>query len=171
MISFILITCSTFFTTFLFYKIDAHKIIYDNVERKYKKWQKINNLVSTQHKDLVSIYGISIKMIFQALYLALIQYLNNSVKKLDKNTYLVEYIIKGKVYKMIVIPTRGPSPIIQIRDHTEKDITDYILPYFGPNYDWHRVGIIPQFFACEKMTFELDDGTQKIFNELDYINI
>jgi hypothetical protein len=79
--------------------------------------------------------------------------------------------IKGKVYKMVVLPTRGPSPIIQIRNQDEKDITDDILPYFGPNYDWHRVSIIPQFFMCEKMTFELEDGTQKIFNELDYINI
>ena len=110
-------------------------------------------------------------MIFQALYLSLIQYLNNSVKKLDKNTFLVEYIIKGKVYKMIVIPTKGPSSIIQIRNQDEKDITDHILPYFGPNYDWHRINIIPQFFTCERMTFELDDGAQKIFNELEYINI
>jgi hypothetical protein len=171
MISFIFITCSTFFTTFLFYKIDAHKIICENVKRKYIKWQKINNLVSSHHKDLISIYRISIKMIFQALYLALIQYLNNSVTKIDKNTYLVEYVVGGKVYKMIVLPKKGPSPIIQIRDHNEKDITDYILPYFGPNYDWHHVGIIPQFFACEKMTFELDDGSQKIFDELEYINI
>ena len=171
MLSFIFITASTFFTTYLFYKIDAHKIICENIERKYRKWKKINNLVSAHHKDLVSIYGISMKMILQALYLAFIQYLNNSVKKIDKNTYLVEYIVGGKVYKMLVLPKKGPSPIIQIRNEDDKDITDDILPYCGPNYDWHHVGIIPQFFNCEKMTFELDDGTQKIFNELDYINI
>jgi hypothetical protein len=141
------------------------------VDRKYKKWKKINNLVSSQHKDLISIYGISIKMIFQALYLAFTQYLTNSVKKLDKNVYLVEYIIGGKVYKMIVMPKRGPNPVVQIRDENEDDITDNIIPYFGPNYNWHMVNIIPQFFKCKKMTFELDDGTQKIFDELEYINI
>lgn len=171
MLSFIFITASSFFSTYLFYKIDAHNIIYNMVDRKYKKWKKINNLVSSHHENLISVYGISIKMIIQALYLALIQYLNNYVKKLDKNTYLVEYIIGGKIYKMIVLPKRGPNTILQIRDHTEKDITDEILPYFGPNYDWHNVSVIPQFFNCEKMTFELDDGTQKIFNELDYIDI
>ena len=171
MLSFIFITASTFLTTYLFYKIDAHNILYNIVDRKYKKWKKINNLVSSHHGNLLSIYGISVKMIIQAFYIALIQYLNNYVTKLDKNTYLVEYIIGGKIYKMIVLPKRGPNTIIQIRDHNEKDITDEILPYFGPNYDWHRVNLIPQFFKCEKMTFELDDGTQKIFNELDYVDI
>jgi hypothetical protein len=72
---------------------------------------------------------------------------------------------------MIVIPKKGPSPIIQVLNQDDIDITDYVMPYYGPNYDWHSINFIPQFFRCKEMVFEMDDGTEKIFGELDYINL
>jgi len=154
-------------TSAFLYKMDIH----NTCDRKYKKWKKITSLVSTTHKSQISIYYVSIQMIFKALYLSFIQYLNNSVKRIDKNTYEVEYVINEKLYKMIVIPKKGPISFIEIRDENDIDMTEFILPYYGPNYDWHSIGIIPQFFKCKKLTFEMDDGTQKIFDELDYIQI
>ena len=158
-------------TTYIMYKIQAQNIIYNSITRKYKKWRKLKNLVSSQHKDLVDIYSISFKMILQALYISLLQYFNDSVKKLDKNTYQIEYVVSGKLYKMICIPKKGPCPILQIRDENENDITEEILPYYGPNYDWYSISFIPQFFKCKKLIFELDNGEQKIFDELEYINL
>lgn len=169
---FTIITLSlTLGTSYFIYKTDTHNIIYNAVERKYKKWKKINSLVASRHENLSDIYYISIKMILQAIYLSFVQYLNNSVRKLDKNTYEVSYIIGAKSYKMIAIPKKGPCPIIQIRDENDDDLTDYILPYYGPNYDWHSIKFIPQFFKCKKLIFEMDDGNQKVFNQLDYIEI
>lgn len=169
---FTIITFSlTLCTSYFIYKTDTHNIIYNAVKRKYKKWKKINSLVSSRHEKLSDIYYISIKMILQAIYLSFIQYLNNSVRKLDKNIYEVSYIIGGKTYKMVSIPKKGPCPIMQIRDENNDDLTEYILPYYGPNYDWHSVSFIPQFFQCKKLIFEMDDGNQKIFNELDYIKL
>ena len=158
-------------TTYIMYKIQAQNIIYNSIIYKYKKWKKLKNLVSSHHKDLVDIYLISFKMILQALYISLLQYFNDSVKKLDKNTYQIEYIINGKLYKMICIPKKGPCPILQIRDENENDITEEILPYYGPNYDWYSISFIPQFFKCKKLIFELDNGEQKIFDEIEYINL
>jgi hypothetical protein len=158
-------------TSVFLYKMDIHNKLYSTCDRKYKKWKKITNLVSTTHKSQLSIYSVSIQMIFKALYLSFIQYLNNSVKRIDKNTYEVEYVINGKLYKMIVIPKKGPMSFIEIRDENDIDMTEFILPYYGPNYDWHSIGIIPQFFKCKKLTFEMDDGTQKVFEELDYIEL
>lgn len=151
------------------YKFDVYSIVCNTCERKYRKWKTINDLVSSKYENLYDVYMVSIEMILKSVYLSFIQYLNNSVTKLDKNTYQVEYVIGGKLYKMIVIPKKGPSPVIQIRNHENKDITDFILQYYGPNYDWHSVRFIPQFFHCRSMTFEMDDGTEKVFEELDYI--
>ena len=68
---------------------------------------------------------------------------NNSqnVQKIGKNLYEVEYKIKGKQYKMMVSPKRGPPKIVSIFDKDGNDITDCIMPYLGPNYDWshHRL--------------------------------
>ena len=158
------------FTSAFLYKIDFHNIVYNTCDRKYKKWKKITNLVGSTHESSLSIYAISIKMIIHALYLSFIQYLNNSVSKLDKNIYEVSYIIGGKKYKMITIPKKGPTPFIQIRDEHDNDITEFILPYYGPNHDWHSVSVIPQFFKRKRLIFEMEDGSQKIFEELDYIN-
>ena len=158
-------------TSIFLYKMDIHNKVYNTCDRKYKKWKKITSLVSTTQQSKLSIYSVSIQMILKALYLSFIQYLNNSVKRIDKNTYEVEYVINGKIYKMIVIPKKGPMSFIEIRDENDIDMTEFILPYYGPNYDWHSIGFIPQFFKCKKLTFEMDDGSQKIFDELDYIEL
>lgn len=171
MLSVFATTLVTGFSTYLFYKIDGHNIIYHTVERKYRKWKRINKLVSSHHDSIIDIYSISFKMVLKAMKLALAQYLNDSVKKLDKNTYELQYIINGKLYKMIIIPKKGPSPIIQIRDDNDTDVTEEILPYYGPNYNWHSISIIPQLFKCKSLTFELADGDTKTFSELDYIEI
>ena len=151
------------------YNIDLYNIIYNSINTKYIKWKKINALVASQHNSIINIYRISIKMILQVLYISLLQYLNNTVVKLDKNTFQITYVIKGKIYKMILIPNRYPTKILDIRDEYDNDLTEDILSYYGPNYDWHNISFIPQFFNCKQLIFQLDDGTEKIFNEIDYI--
>ena len=51
--------------------------------------------------------------------------------KLIKNTYEVSYIINGKLYKMIVTPVRGPTPILSITNEHDNNIIDEIIPYFA----------------------------------------
>ena len=167
------ITCTTLAISsvlFLLYKIDTHKIAYSICEKKHKSWNRITNLVESKHSSKLIIYTISIKMIIQAMYLSFVQYLNNSVRKLDKNTYEVEYIIGGKTYKMVVVPKKGPNHILHIIDENDDDLKDLILPYYGPKYDWHSNKLIPEFFGRKKLVFHLDDGTEKTFFNQDFIN-
>jgi len=168
---FYILTGITVLATVALYKLDAHIIIRETFSRKYKKWKKINSLVSTQYESNYDIIFISLKMITQAIYLSFIQYLSNTVRKIDKNMYEVEYLIGGKLYKMIVIPKKGPNPILQVRNEDDTDITDFIIPYYGPNYDWHNIQVFPQLFGCKEMTFELSDGSEKVFGKLDNIDI
>jgi hypothetical protein len=97
--------------------------------------------------------------------------MNNTVKKIGKNTYEITYNIAGNTYKMIVTPTKGPSPILQISDHNLNDVTNEILPYLGPERNWHGNKFNLDFFNKESLTFELADGSTKIFTLDKHLHI
>ena len=155
------------FGTIYFYK----NKIYDFLNIKYNKWISLNNLVSSQHNSKIMIKIISLQMIFKSLYLSFIQYMNNSIIKIDKNSYELSYIVHGKLYKMIIKPIRGPVPILCVTNENNIDITEQILPYLGPNNDWHGKKYYPDFFKHKTLNIELLDGTKKTFNHSDTITI
>ena len=161
------ISTLSFFSCFNFIQNDG----YNRLLLKYKKWQKLNKLVSTTHNSVIIIKLVSISMIFKSYYLSFIQYINNSVKKLDKNTYEVSYVINGKLYKMVVRPSRGPAPILSVKNEHEINIIDDILPYLGPNNDWFNKKYNPRFFNHDVLKFELSSGEIKIFKETEYITL
>jgi hypothetical protein len=138
---------------------------------KYNKWLSLNNLVSSKYNSKIMIEIISIKMFLKSLYLSFIQYMNNSLIKIDKNSYQLSYIVNGKLYKMVIKPTRGPVPILCVINENNLDITDEIIPYLGPNNDWHGKKYCPNFFNYNTLNIELLNGDKKIFNKNDIIVI
>lgn len=153
----------------LFVMIDGHHILYDKLVYKYNKWKKLNKLVKTQHSNSCMIVLVSLKMILKALYISLIQYLNQTIIKLDKNMYEKTYVVNGKMYKMIIMPSRGPSPVLQISNEKNEDVTEDILAYLGPEHNWHYTYFTPKFFNYESLTFQLSDGTELTFHDRDTI--
>lgn len=151
--------------------LDTPKIIYNFTVDKFKKWDNLKQLVSTGHTSKFKIMYVSCQLIIKAIYLSLIQKMNNSVKKLDRNVYEVSYLINGKVYKMVVTPIRGPSPVLQISNDSYIDVTDIVIPYLGPRYDWHNITLSPKFFGYKSLTFELLDGSSKTFSDNDNVTI
>ncbi len=119
----------------------------------------------------VKISYIALDTSIKYLYILLQQYMNNTVKKIGKNTYELTYIINGNTYKMIVKPMRGPKPVLQITDHDSNDITDYVLPYLGPNFNWHGHKFNLDFFNKKQITFQMLDGTTKIYNINEHTHI
>ena len=105
-------------------------------------------------------------MILKKFYLEFLQYMNNSVVKINKNTYEVSYIINNKLYKMIVRPERGPKSVTNIFDENDDDITHEIEPYLGPNNDFHGHKFTPKFF-CKKRIIIYKSGNEKIIFEDD----
>ena len=72
---------------------------------------------------------------------------------------------------MIVKPRRGPNPILQIINDTKEDVTNIVLPYLGPNFDWHGNKLDSSFFNSKVLTFEMADGsTQHITFEDKKLN-
>jgi hypothetical protein len=145
------------------YYTDAYTITKDFVTLKYEKWRKLNKLVSTTQDNKLLVVVESIKLILQVMYISLLQKMNKSIKKLDKRTYEVTYVINGRMYKMVAKPTPGPIPILQIIDEESNDVTDKVLPYMGPTYDWHGNKLSPEFFGAKTLTFELYNGTEYTF--------
>jgi hypothetical protein len=164
-----IVISSLIISSILFIKIDGYNIIYNTVIVKYEKWGRLKNMVSTKYNSPFMINYISLKMICQSLYKSFIQYMDNSVIKVDKNKYEISYIINGKLYKMIIKPLRGPSCVLDIRDDKNNDVTEHIIPYLGPNEDWNNTQFYPLYFGYNKLIFELLDGTIKIFNNNEII--
>jgi hypothetical protein len=131
---------------------------------KYDKWKKINKLVSVNTKNKFLITYYSIKLIFNLLWLNMIQYMNNSVIKINKNTYQISYVIEGKLYKFVTKIKRGPTPILQIINNQENDVTRQVLPYLGPTYNCNTHDLTPSFFGYETLFFELGDGSNCLYN-------
>jgi hypothetical protein len=87
-----------------------------------------------------------------------------SIHKLDKNLYELTYTIREKTYKMLLRPKRGPNPVLQV-NKDGKDITHHVLPYLGPEYNYHGSDLTPIDLGHDSLTFELNDGTAHTFTQ------
>ena len=160
--SFGLLLTSVVFLSFSSYRDD----IIEYSKFKYNEWIKLNSMMRLKYKNPITVKIMSVYMIFKFSYLQIIQYLTNSVVKIDKNHYEVSYIINGKLYKMIVKHKRGPSHIHKIIDGDNNDLTDTIMEYNGPK----QTKISPRFFNSEFFVVHHINGdffTIKEFEEME----
>ena len=159
-----------FFALVAFYTWNSktHIFVKDVVVKKFKKFRKLNSLVATTETGNFKIVYVSLKLVINACYVSFIQYINNSVKPVKgEKAYELTYVINGRLYKMIVSPTRGPSPIMKIINDLGEDVTAVVIPYMGPQYDWHYREFTPSFFDYKSLTFELADGTERTYEETE----
>jgi hypothetical protein len=165
-----LITYFLFFMlSSLFVYCDGHKITYNYINLKYNKLKTLKNIMSVRQKNFYIVIYIMFKLILKTLYIQLLQNINKTVTRINSNSYVISYVIEGKLYKMVVSTKRGPSPILMICDDKDNDITDDVLPYIGPSYDWYNKPLHPMFFNTKSLTFNFSNATEKvIYNENDY---
>jgi len=101
----------------------------------------------------------------------MLQYLNNSIVQIDKKTYEVTYVIRGKTYKMLVKPKKGPRKVLLVSDEKQEDVSYIIFPYLGPEENFHGKKMTPKFFGKEELVFQLSSGVEKVFRENEMIGI
>lgn len=133
----ILGTLSIIGTTML-YMSNVHSTVSEIASIKYEKWNSLCNMVFTQEQNLIIGYWKSIKLVLESTYLSILQYMNNSVTKIDPKTYDISYVINGRMYKIRVKPRKGPIPVLKIVRDDGTDLTSELLPYMGPGYDWYE---------------------------------
>ena len=159
--------CTSLVGAFLY--LDLHRTVKNNIVEKCRKFKKINRLVATNKKGDFNIMWVSLSLVIKAVWINILQYINTTVFQLDKNKYEITYIIKGKKYKMIVKPIRGPAKVLLVYDENQEDVSHLIVPYIGPEEDWHGRVYTPKFFTKSELTFELSSGDQKVFLQDDNI--
>lgn len=89
-----------------------------------------------------------------------IQNVCTNSKMIKKNLYEIEYTIHLKTYKIQIPCKRGPSKYRHFFSH-EQNITPAIMPYVGPNDDFHNILYTPNDFGYDSISIEYSDGTIK----------
>lgn len=140
----------------------------DYIKVKYQKWVSLNSMMATKYKSPSMVKIMSVYMIFKFLYLQTLQYLTNTVVKIDKNSYEITYLINGKIYKMVVKTERGPLSYYKILNDKNENIIDEISQYYGPHYK-NQVKLTPLFFNTSKIRLISFDDSEKVFDKNDKI--
>ena len=156
-----------FSTLSIFVFLDGPNILKNEVVTRYNRFCSLNKLVATRYKGCFQIFVISVQLISKALWLNFLQYINTSVKPIGNNEYELSYVIKGKIYKMIVKPECGPNSVLLVLDENDEDITHVVSPYFAPQI----CDVTPKSLGYQKVTVELFTGENKTFHTLDTIGI
>lgn len=135
------------------------------------KFRRLNELVATKYKTRGKIICVSCQIVGKMFWLKLLQWANNSIEHREDKTVVLSYVYKGKIHKVVSDCGRGPSKILLVFDENEDDVGHIVLPYLGPNQDWHGRKFQPSFWKRERLTFELCSGDQKTFEKDQVIDI
>lgn len=142
----------------------------EKIQKKYKQFREVNKLVGIHYKSFGKIIYISLSMIAKMYWMNFIKWLEGAIEIKD-GILVMSYVYNGKIYKLPLKGKKGPSPIIIIVDENGEECTDLILPYFGPNYNWHGGSFTPEFWGKNSLTFELASGENKLFRKEEKIKI
>jgi hypothetical protein len=143
----------TFFSEVLQKKYEKISENCHNVMRLYEAILERNN------GEKIKSMFICLKMILKMLHTKMILR-EIEATRIDKNSYCVTYTIGNRQYKMHTTPITGPSTVMKVTNENEDDVTDKVLPYYGPEQNWHGRKFSPSFFDCKKLVFESFDGTE-----------
>ena len=140
-------------------------------ETKRRKLTSLVRLIQTQYTNILMVLWVCICIVGKSLYISVVQELNKTVVRLDKNTYEVSYTIGGILYKVHIRAKRGPKTLIQALDENDNDITDTMQAYLGPLENFHGNTFTPEFFAKKEITLSLSSGCDKTFGINDTLSL
>jgi len=146
----------------LMYGLDGHTIVAHAVVSRYRRFRELNKLVGTQYKTVGLIIWVSCAMIVKMMWLNFLHWAFSHIEHTDKQHAILSYVLNGRLYRLVLPIRRGPSPVLLITDENGDDVTDQILPFLGPNEDWHGQTFTPAFWQKESLTFELSDGSDSL---------
>lgn len=118
----------------------------------------------------VRFFFIALKLVFLAVYIKICQMCNKSLKKIDKNTYELTYVLGNRKFRYQFKPVLGPSPVLLVTDGDEEDVTTELKELMGPMYNWHgTAAVTPDLLGYSSLCFELSTGQENIYNGHDVI--
>lgn len=159
---------------FLSYQLDVPKIIYKTIRSQYYSFTTLMDVVeesSSTPTNKLRVLGNSMLIILRAVYTNIFQTLDNTVTQLDRKTYEIRYVVKGKQYRLKIKPARGPDRILLVCDDAKNDLTQLVASYAGPEYNFHGKTYRPSSFGVQTLTFVLSNGSERTFNGDDEIDL
>ncbi len=121
------------------------------------------------------IYIDTIKMMFDILKQTMIQSLFRALKKNEDGTHELMYYHGGIKYVVpIMIGKVKFRPPVQIDFYTkigeiEHQINSFIVPYAGPNYNFHHLPITPHYLGINNLIIKVDDEVHIVYKEKEII--
>ena len=120
------------------YKTDAYHAVKDTVQTNYNRYKMLSVLCNGTGRSKSSLIFAAMKLMFNLMCCTFIQKLNNRLVAVDPSgKFVLTYVIKGRMYRMLIEPPKGPCPVLQIINDSEEDVTDIVRPFMGPKYDWY----------------------------------
>jgi hypothetical protein len=79
-----------------------------------------------------------------------------------KNYYDITYFFRDSSYTLRFPFKKGPRPFYNLKITTEKDnmsidVTEKILPFLGPDFNWHHQIYFPLLLGFSSLSFSVDD--------------
>lgn len=135
----------------------------------FKRTRSIKNTKPAEETTMqlrFNMLCIALTLLYNCIVESIKQKFSKSVKKLDKHTYEISYIINGVFYKYVTKVKRGPPAVMQIiNTDTDEDITYDVYPYLGPLNNFHGQVYNSKFFNCKNMCFNMANGDTLYFTE------
>jgi len=83
----------------------------------------------------------------------------------------ISYFHNNKKYIVRYKKRRGPCPFKYVLDDKGSDITEEILKYCGPHYDFHKIETTPGLLGYEMLNFYMASGQEKNFSKDEIIKV
>lgn len=141
----------------LFFMIGGTDVIREIIKRKARQLRFA--------KTMFPIVKSMVFILLKTLYLSFIQYMNTSIVKIDNDTYVLSYVIEGILYRTIITPSKLGHPVLLVSDNASNDVSDIVLPYLGPSYNWHGLALTPASLGFDRLIFEMSDGNELVFEK------
>lgn len=151
--------------------LESLKYIYYSFDKNYQDIISLYESVKhTRKHRLISAYE-TFKIIVEMKWIQFVQkiYASIYVKYPHNSTIIYSYIHNNRKYLIPIKYTNGPSPIQKITDENDNDVTQVVLPFMGPSYDWHGLNFSPNFWKKKKLSFHTKTFDIFAFNEHDTI--
>jgi hypothetical protein len=157
-----------FFLSVILYYSSYLNETYHIISNNYNRLKLLKNTAPGIKINVYTLLKESTKACFTLMFLYISQNWEKTIKNIGFNHYEITYVIKGKVYKFRVRPTKLPR-ILQVIDEKDEDVTDKLSAYFGPDENFHGKVYRPKDFKYKELTFNMADGNIYEFEEEDDI--
>ena len=90
-----------------------------------------------------------------------------------ESVYVVSFYLNGETYKIPIVSSHTglnkKQPPIMILNKNEEDVTQKLLQFMGPNYDFYGMILKPKHICEKNLYFLLEDGSEMNILENDLI--